>query len=89
MLSDISDADVIALPSQISLLFGEIVFIERTHSCGSRFWYAGMVVGPYDIPFVALRTMCINMYRNVSIYNFIALSFIIILITFSIVSTST
>jgi hypothetical protein len=65
------DESNIVLPSRICSLFGELCFIERLHSDGKSVWYPGMIVGPYDIPVAQLNSVCINMYKNVSIFYFL------------------
>jgi hypothetical protein len=76
------DDSIIELPSNISSLYGELCFIERTHSCGKSLWYPGMIVGPYDIPLDHLKSVCISIYKNVSrlyfcIYSFVDFSYFI------------
>jgi hypothetical protein len=53
------------IPESISLYFGEVCFLERSDANGCKVYLPGIIVGPYDIPFERLRSLCVTHYSNV------------------------
>jgi hypothetical protein len=55
----------LTIPESVSHYFGEVCFLERSDPNGCKVYLPGIIVGPYDIPFDHLRSLCVTHYSNV------------------------
>jgi len=65
---------VAMFPPDVSAMFGELFFLERSVSSSGTVWFPCIVVAPDDLPTNELKTVCVNFYSNVRIVEFVIVS---------------